>query len=402
MKWFRKILQGIGEAGSVAANEIKVILHDPGAMLFFFALPLMYPIVYTLIYNPEVVEKVSVAVVDDSRSAESRTLVRDASASPGIEIYGYAANMSEAREWMNERKVFGIMHIPYDYGQKIGSGQQANVSFYSNMALLLRYRTLLMSLTSLQIKLVSDITAEKVESVGAESLRIGMPIGQEAHYLGDSEQGFASFVIPGIIILILQQSMLLGICLIEGTSNERRRLNPFHRDYKMVWWASPGATVAGKAAVYVMIYLPLTIYVTRFIPWMFHLPHNGDPVQYMIFMLPMLVASAMLGLALAPLMKDRESSFLALVVTSVFFLFLSGLTWPRFAMSGLWSAVGDAVPATWGVEGFIRINSNGATLAENSHPWAMLWLLAGIYCVIAIALRYWRAHRYASPLGRPA
>lgn len=401
MKWLRNILQAISDAGSVAANEVKVIFHDPGAILFFFALPLFYPIVYTLIYNPEVVEKVSVAIVDDSRSAESRRLVRDASASPGIGIYGYASDMSQAREWMNERKVFGIMHIPDDYAQKLGSGQQANVSFYANMALLLRFRTMLMSLTSLQLKLVSDLTAEKVQTYGAESLNLGLPIDQHSNYLGDSEQGFASFVIPGIIILILQQSMLLGICLIEGSSNERRRLNPLRRDTRMVWWASPGATVAGKAAVYVMIYLPLTIYVTRFIPWMFHLPHNGSAVQYLIFMLPMLISSAMLGLALAPLMKERESSFLLLVVTSVVFLFLSGLTWPRYAMSGFWSLIGDLIPATWGVEGFIRINSNAATLADNSHPWAMLWLLAGIYCAIAIVLRYLRDRR-SSLLSRRA
>ncbi len=129
MKWFRKILQGISDTGSVAANEIRVILRDPGALLFFFALPLLYPVVYTLIYNPEVVEKVSVAVVDNSRSEESRSLVRKTSATPGIEIYGYASNMSEAKEWMMERKVFGVMEIPNDYANKLATGQQAESHF---------------------------------------------------------------------------------------------------------------------------------------------------------------------------------------------------------------------------------------------------------------------------------
>ncbi len=249
-----------------------------------------------------------------------------------------------------------------------------------------------MSLTDLQIKLVGDVLAEKAQAVGVGSMNIGMPIAEKSNYIGVTRQGFASFVIPGIVILILQQSMLLGICLIESSSRERRRLNPQGRDSKMVWWASPSVTVFGKAMVYVLIYLPMTIYVTRIIPYMFDLPHNGSALQYMIFMMPFLIASAMFSLAIAPMIKEREHSFLMLVVTSVFFLFLTGLSWPRYAISGLWNMVGDLVPATWGVEGFVRINNNGATLADNAHPWAMLWILAIAYCLIAIAIRYRQRH----------
>lgn len=391
-KWFTTTAR-------VVANELRLIFGDMGVMIFFFGLPLLYPIVYTLIYNPEVVEKVSVAIVDDSRTAQSRHLVRDAAGSPGIEIYGYASNMAEARQWMSEREVFGIMHIPSDYAQLVGSGRQATVPFYANMALLLRFRTLLSSLTDLQIKEATAMASEKVDALGAESLQLSLPVNNHANYLGDNEQGFASFVIPGIIILILQQSMLLGISLIAGSSAERRRLHGGF-DPQMIGWASPIQTVIGKAAAYVMLYIPVTIYVLRFIPWMFHLPAYGSATDYLLFIFPMLLASAMLGQALAPLMKERENSFMVLVVTSVVFLFLSGLTWPRYAMSPLWTLVGDAVPATWGVEGFIRINSNAASLADNSHPWAMLWLLTGIYFVIAVIAQRYSCRRFTPVVRR--
>ena len=62
---------------------------------------------------------------------------------------------------------------------------------------------------------------------------------------------------------------------------------------------------------------------------MFDLPHYGSALQYLPFMLPLLLASAFLGQALLPMMKERESAFLILVFTSVVFLFLSGLTWPH-------------------------------------------------------------------------
>ena len=63
------------------------------------------------------------------------------------------------------------------------------------------------------------------------------------------------------------------------------------------------------------------------------------------------------------MVREREMAFMVVVFTSVVFLFLSGLTWPRYAMSPFWYWVGNCIPAVWGVEGFIRINSNGADLS---------------------------------------
>lgn len=363
----------------VFCNEWKVIGHDMGALLFFVALPLLYPITYTLIYNTEVVEQVPVAIVDNSRSPMSRKLVRDASAAPAIKVAGYAADLNEARQWMNEGDVYAIIRIPSDYESKISTGQQATIEFYADMSLLLRYRALLAAMTDLQIKQTGDITLERVNITGLESSGMTkMPIESQNAFLGDPEQGFASFVMPGIVILILQQSMLLGISLIGGTSRERRMRNG-GIDPKMIDGASASASVWGKALCYVILYLPLTIYVTTCIPEMFRLPHYGSATQYLPFLLPMLFATAFLGQALLPIMKERESAFLIIVFTSVIFLFTSGLTWPRYAMNQFWTWFGDLVPCTWGVEGFIRINSNAGMLAEQMVPYKAMWILTGVY-----------------------
>ncbi len=380
---FHNIGVWFGDLTEVFCNEFKIVGHDVGVMLFFFALPLLYPITYTLIYNPEVVDQVPVAIIDNDRSADSRQFVRDASAAPAVDVVGYAANLNEARQWMNEGKVFGILRIPSDYASKIATGQQATIEFYADMSLLLRYRALLAALTDLQLKQTADITLRRVNTAGIESAGIAkMPIDSHHSFLGDPEQGFASFVMPGIVILILQQSMVLGIALIGGTSRERRARNRGY-DPMMIDRAAPSAAVWGKALCYVVLYIPMTIYVTTCIPEMFNLPHYGSATQYLPFLFPMLLASAFLGQALLPVMKERESAFIIVVFTSVVFLFTSGLTWPRYAMNELWTWFGNLIPATWGVEGFIRINSNAATLAESSHPFIAMWILTAIYFLLA-------------------
>lgn len=374
-------------------REWKLVLSDIGVMLFFIALPLLYPVTYTLIYNPEVVDNVPVAIVDDSRSPESRTFVRQASAAPAVDICGYAANMQEARRWMNEGKAFAIVRIPSDFSSKIHNAEQANIQFYCDMSLLLRYRALLMAMTDLQLKQTQDITIERIQTVGLIGEGVGkMPIESHNFFLGDPEQGFASFVMPGIVILILQQSLILGVTMIGGTSRERRRRN-FGIDPLQDDTIPASAAIWGKTLCYAIIYLPMTIYVTTCIPEMFELPHYGSALQYLPFLLPMILASAFLGQALLILIKERETTFIIVVFTSVLFLFLSGLTWPRYAMDDFWIWLGNLVPATWGVEGFIRINSNAATLAESSRPFLAMWILTAAYFLAALwSLIYVRNH----------
>lgn len=381
-------MNGFTNMARVFRREWRLMLRDPGLLLFFIALPLMYPIVYTLIYNPEVVRQIPVAVVDECRTEASRKLVQQASGAPSFGLYGYAANMTEAKEMWANHDVYAVLRIPHDFDKKINTGEQAHATLYCDMSLLLRYRALLSSMTNLQIQLVEDITSQKVESLGAESLNMGgMPVNSRSNFMGDTQQGFASFIIPGIVVLILQQSLILGASLMGATSKERRRVNG-GVDPMAVEGAGAVSTVWGKALAYVTFYIPATIYTLRVVPWMFNLPHAEINFDYALFIFPMLLATAFLGQLMVVFMKEREYVFLVVVFTSVIFLFLSGLTWPRYAMSEFWTWVGNLVPATWGLEGFIRINSNGATLADNARPFIMMWILAAVYCILAILLQH--------------
>ena len=51
-KRLKKIIKGIY---IVYCREFKLIIKDKGLMLFLCFLPLVYPVLYSLIFNPEVV-----------------------------------------------------------------------------------------------------------------------------------------------------------------------------------------------------------------------------------------------------------------------------------------------------------------------------------------------------------
>lgn len=385
----------------VMQREFYLVFHDVGVMLFFFFLTFAYPLIYTIIYNPEILENIPIAVVDNSRTEQSREFARMVDATQGIEVYDYVANLNDARRLENEHKVFGILEIPENYSRNLGRGEQSIVNFYSDMSLLLRYRTFLLALTDVQLVAGTQIRQQAIDLIGLPAQgKNQLPVESECTMMGDPTQGFASFIMPGVLVLILQQSMLLGVTMLAAGSKERRRRNGGIDPERVN--AGALTTIWGKTLCYVILYLPICIYVLHIVPMMFSLPHIGDIREMFVYIFPLLVASAFMGQAISVFVTERESSMLVVVFTSVVFLFISGLTWPRYAMNKLWVWIGDAIPATWGVEGFIRMNSNGSPMWEQSHPYIMLWVLAGCYMVAAYLVTRFTNGRTRRPVPQSA
>lgn len=383
MKVLRSVKKWFSEAFVVFRCEFDLVRRDAGVIIFFFGLPLLYPIVYTLIYNTETVRDLPIAVVDHCRTSDSRELTRHAEATSAMHIYSQCSNLGEARNLMAEGKVYGILEIPHDYADKIGRGETAHADFYCDMSLLLRYRAFLTAFTEVQLSTGTEITQIKMAAAGKDAG--GMPIDTRSHFMGDPEEGYASFILPAIIILILHQSMLLGVSMVGATSRERKRYYNGHDPLRPECYGLC-ATVWGRTMVYFLCYVPMTIYILHWIPEIFSLPHYGSPSVYLLFIVPFLLATALLGQTLAYFIREREMAFLVFVFSSVVFIFLSGMIWPRFAMAAGWRIVGDFIPAVWGVEGFALINNNAATLPDVATPYYWLWGLVVLYFVAAVGV----------------
>lgn len=366
-------------------RRYKLIFGDMGVVLFFFGLPLAYPLIYTLIYNNELARDIPVVVVDNSRTEQSRELTRMYDASQYTKVVGYTYNLDEAKIKMKEREAYAILVIPEDFARKIGRMEQAVFPLYTDMSLLLRYRSVLFGTTQIQMQMGSDLRTQMISAsplaVGEQLLTSGQ-VEIESHFLGDESQGFASFIMIGVLVVILQQSLMLGIFMLSGGSRERRRS---HGGVDPLAVEGPSsALILGRTLCYLTIYLPLMLYVLHYVPLMFSLPHVGSWMQYSLLMIPFLIASAFFAESLRGMVYERESSMLVWVFTSVLILFTTGLTWPRSAMNWFWELASSLVPATWAVDGFIAINSNNATISDISQQYTMLWVLAGAYFIIAV------------------
>lgn len=384
----KRSLSRIRQLFNVYCHEFYITFHDGGVLLFFTFLPFVYPVLYSLIYNPELVREVKMVVVDEDRTSSSRELVRRIDACQEAWVIGYAANLDEARRAMDSHHCYSILQIPEGFERSIGRIEPANAILYCDMSLLLRYKGFLVAATNVMMDMGGEITTERIDELAplAETLSTGdlMPIGNRS--MGNIEGGFDSFIMPGVVILILHQCLILATCMAGGAKRE----NPANIGYHAIdQEPSPLMSMLGQMLCYMTIIFIPTVFLYHYIPLIFDFPMAGNPLEMLAFLLPMVIACLSIGFIIQGFVGQRETVFIFWVVTSIVFLFLSGLTWPRFAMPPVWKFLSDLIPATWGVEGFIRMNTNGASLSQVAPEYYRLWILSAIYFTIAYCIQRW-------------
>lgn len=382
------IKEGILDTFFIWKDELKNVFKDSGVMIFFFLVPFIYPLLYAFIYNNEVVHNAKMVVVDQSDSYLSREYIRKVDATADVKVVAVCSDMEEAKRMMDAKEAYGILYFPSEFSKNIHKGKQATVSLYCDMSALLFYKAFLLATTEVSLEIGKELRAHNNPSSTIEQEKITInPIPYESVALFNSQNGFASFLVPAILILVIQQTLILGIGMLGGTAREKNRFHslvPVSRHFNGTL-----RIVFGKSLTYILLYVVVCIWALAVVPKLFSLPQVGEPWTVMLFVLPYLFASIFLSMTLSGFMTSRESPMLVFVFTSVILLFISGVSWPKEAIPPFWKAIGYLFPSTPGIQGFIRINTAGASLNEVAHEYRTLWIQAGIYFITAcIIYRY--------------
>ena len=397
MSIFHKLHGLIQDACYIWYEEMKQVFRDEGVLIFFIIVPLAYPLLYSWIYNNEVVREVPVVVVDQSHSHLSRQFIRECDASPDVKVAYYAEDLDEAKTLVSRQVVKGVYLIPSDFSTHINRMEQAVVGVYCDISLMLTYKAIYQTAVAVTQSMGAEIQTKLAGNYTVREDQITTkPLAFEDVPIFNPAGGYGNFIIPAVLMLILQQTLVLGIGLSAGTARERNRyadLVPIHKCYSSV-----GRIVGGKALCYLMVYMVMAAYLTMVVPRLFSfltLIHWQELLQLMI---PYLLACVFFGMTVSCLVRYRENVMLLMVFVSLPLLFLTGVSWPQSNISGFWQGVSWLFPSTFGVRAFVRMNTMGGTLSDVLLEVRYLWIHAFVY-LIAACLVYGHqlreSHRHA-------
>jgi len=375
-------------------NEMKLIFRDPAIILLFFIVPLVYPVLYAFMYNNETVHEVKAIVVDESNSFLSREFARKVDGSNEVNVIARVSNMEEAREAMRRKEAYGIILIPRSFDTDINTMKQTTVLLYSDMSSMLYYKSMLLTCMEVSLQMGANIrVSESGYGTAQQDASTMQPVDYEWVPFYNVSNGFASFLVPAILILVIQQTLVLGIGTMVGTHNDKKRFAVASHTIEGRDVSALNLTI-GKGFCYNFIYLIISVWVLRVIPYLFKLPQIGDPLTILAFIFPFVLACTFFAMTISYFVSQREFVMLLFVFTSVLFLFLSGISWPWVSVPAPLKAVAYLIPSTPGIHAFVKINTMGATLADVRFEFITLWIQAIAYCLLATAMYFWWIDNY--------
>ncbi len=370
--------ESLSDFAAIFMDELRTVFRDQGVLIFFILVPLAYPLLYAYIYNNETVREVPAVVVDEGRSQLSRDFVRRVDATADVRVVAHCANMEEAKKLIRQRRAYGIVRLPRSFSADLSRMKQTSVRIYVDMSGMLYYKAILLACTNISLDMGAELKVMRAPGTTEEQdLVTQHPIEYRQVDIFNPTAGFASFLIPAFLILLLQQTLVLGVGLSAGTARERNsyaELLPLSRHYNGL-----ARIVLGKGAVYLLVFLWNAFYCLFVVPRMFSLPQIGSPTDVWLIALPFLVATVAFAMTCSVLIRQRETVFMIIVFCSVPLLFLSGVSWPGWSIPKFWKVVSWAFPSTFGINAFVKVNTMGATLADVRVEVISLWAQAAFY-----------------------
>ncbi|WP_112354037.1 ABC transporter permease [Shewanella benthica] len=357
--------------------ELKAIVADKAIAVTLFGGVLFYSVLYPLPYLHQVLTEQQLVVVDLDRSSLSRRLIRHADASAKISVIGQVTSISQAQSWIESGRAHGLLVIPEGFRRDLLLGKGVTLSYGGDASYFLIYSAVAEGLVTAgmdagkQVQLLGMLAkgvAPKQADLSLNSVKINsVPAFNPS-------LGYTPYVVPGLFLLILHQTLLIGTGIL-GAGQWRRK--GYWRE------VSPLQLVCGRISAFMLIYLFFSSFYVGFCFYWYQVSVQASLSLVALWMLPFLLATSAAGIALSSLFVRRDLPTQVLLLVSMPIMFVSGFVWPLALIPEPLIWLSQVIPAVPAIMGMLELNQMGASWTSVMPKWLQLWALFAIFFMLA-------------------
>ena len=325
MKYISQIL-------NIALRELNIIVrknHIYGFCMMVF--PFLLVLFFTTMLDQGIPQDLPIGVVDQDNSATSRGLIRNLDAMQNSRVIYRFANITEARNAMQEGEIYAYIYIPEGTASKLLAGRQPKISYYYTMTCLTAG-----SMTSKDMKTIGMLGSAAVgqatlSAKGASPTQIQaalQPVTIDAHMIANPEGSYnyslTTVFVPGILMLFmaLLSAYALGMEMKFDSGKE--------------WLARADGNIVvaiiGKYIIHAVIFLLVIFLYLYYIFNVLHFPHLGGTWSIVRLTLLQVAASLGFGIFTFGLMPSLRMSMSISSLWSVLGLSMCGSAFPIMGM----------------------------------------------------------------------
>lgn len=367
-------------------EEIKAVFSNHAIVLTVFGGVVFYSFLYPLPYLKQLPRDQAVLVVNHDGSALSRELERMVDATPQVRIAGHAYTEDEARRrFIEDGDIAGLLVIPEGFHRDIMLGRSPVLAYAGDATFFLVYGTVIEGLATAAGTLGAEIKVARLMAGGQ-----ALPLAAKQHTafsvnmrpVFNTTMGYVHYVIPAVFILILHQTLLIGLGLLGGQQREldREGINGY-------WQTAPTmALLTARLAVFLCIYLILAMYYFGISFQHYGISRLASGMELLAVVVPFILAVGCLGVVIGQLIPRRELATLLVLLSSLPLVFSAGFVWPVAALPKPVFLAAQLVPSTPSIMACLKLNQMGADFIQIRGLWMQLWLQVAVYGGLAFWL----------------
>ena len=350
-----------------------------------------YAIFYPQPYLNEALRDVPIALVDSDSTQSSREFARRVDATPDVAVTEELPDIASAEREVYARRVSGILVIPQHFERELLHGRSSPVALYADGSYFLIYQRVAGAVTVVARTVGAEIETSRLIAIGVDpaiAAAASDPMPLTAVPLFNPAGGYATYVLPAAFVLILQQTLLMGVGLLRTIPD----INPAEGNVGRNR-PPPAAAIAGKLLAYLAleaVILPVYLIV---LPFVYGVPRLGGVVPILALAIPFVLSVAGLGFVVAGLFRRPIRVQLILAAAGLPLFMVSGFSWPSEAIPPAIRLLSYLVPSTFAIDGFVKLSQLGAPLAAVRSEFLALVALAIFYNLIALVQAAWEAGR---------
>jgi len=348
---------------TVMSRELKLIGKDHSLLLTLLIAPLLYLFFYGSIYSYKEEDKVKLAVVDKDGSSLSRLLIQQINNLQMVDVI-LEPSTERAQHELYEGVCQGYLYIGKGLEQKVLSLQQGNIILAVNAARFLPSSDLVASVTKICLAVSAGIRINYFEMKGlteATSMKEAIPVNLDYRPLFNELSSYGAFLLPGLLMLILQQTLLIGLA--ESVAAERMKKTI------TAWFSLTHDNIAqgiiGKGLFYFFLFACYALFVLTINFSVFHLTVAGNVWTLALLITIFLLTLIPMAMWIGSFFKSQLLCLQLMAFSSYPIFLITGYAWPFKMLPVFIQLISSLLPTTPFMRAYISVAQQGGSLSDN-------------------------------------
>ena len=358
----------------VFKDEAKKIFTDIAVVLTIIGGVILYSFLYPQPYESQSVSSIAISVVDLDKSDVSRSIVFKLNSTPQIDVVQQDMSQMDAKEALVEGRVKAIVVIPPHFKRELALGVTPTIAVGADASYFLIYGGVLEGAMKSVLTQSASIKVANLVKKGtplSSAKEAYTPYSLNIINLFNSQNSYTQYVIPAVFIIILQQTMLIGLGIVGGGANERNE----HR-------VRPWMVMFSRVIIFGSIFFIHMLFYFGFSFEFFDVTHMASIGDLLTFGVPFLLSTIFLGILLGSLFNSREIATPAILFSSLPLVFSAGFVWPKEALPEYIKVISQLAPSTPAIDGFLKLNQMGADFSMVITQYGTLWVQVVVYAIL--------------------